>query len=328
METDYSRSIVKIIHECLRFNRESIEKTKEFKKFKHNKHLCPLLEEKLNLILDYFNRYRNLAYDIQGFNDEGSDVILYLNKDDNQKTICFQIKSHSELMAGKDIITKIGFQYAQSMKNYDPLEYYLIPCCYPNEKISKSQTLTDRLRNIRSEFSGYDRMTIIDPVEFAYFSRLSSEHIGTIIKLILEPDDVIYRKCLESIQELDKVQRYTYLRTLVLFVNNNFMPIEREIVVNDPAIVDYITENRILFYSKNSNYSLPKDYKGKYDLLAYYILETLDQKFVFLENGHVNIESSTIQHLIAFILDSKIRCNFNDNELINFLKDIFITQYT
>lgn len=279
------------------------------------------------MILDYFQRHKKIVYDIQSFDDDGSDIILYLDEKEEKDAICFQLKSHHELkQKGNGIITKIGGQYAQSMNRYKPIEYYIIPFGFVDEPISKSQTIRDKIRQIRASFSDYDKVTIIDPHEFVYFCKLSSEQIGTIIKLALDPDDLIFNKSLRILKGLDWLERYFFLRLLCLFISSNFSRIKLEEVMSDEILLNILLEQRLRIYNPNNGYDIPKDYKGNNGLIVYYVLQYLDPNFIEIEDENIVVNFTEYEPLIAFILDAKIRGNFSEIELMGYLNNTFIEQ--
>ncbi len=69
-----------------------------FKSYQHNDDLCPAFEKKVELILQAYSRHRATGVDIQGFQDEGADVLLqYKDHDGNISTFALQVKSYREI---------------------------------------------------------------------------------------------------------------------------------------------------------------------------------------------------------------------------------------
>src|SRR5688572_24702523 len=86
------------IQELLRYRRASFKATAAFRTLKHNEYLCPQLERQLDEVLNCFLKHRQIAYDVQGIHDRGTDVIFkFLDDDAESRYLGFQLKSFDDL---------------------------------------------------------------------------------------------------------------------------------------------------------------------------------------------------------------------------------------
>ena len=137
----------RVIFDLLQFQRSAPESTKEFNKLKHNQHLCPGLQKKLEIVLSAFEKYRKITYDIQGVRDRGSDVVLKQSDENINRFICFQIKTKEDLAKG-DYLKTLKAQYYDSLSSYQELiDYYILLCFHSEDKKYK-----EKMRTIEADF--------------------------------------------------------------------------------------------------------------------------------------------------------------------------------
>ncbi len=83
--------VQEVIYDLLQFRRATPESTRLFTRLMHDSDLCPKFQAKLELMLGAFRKYQQITYDLQGFKDRGSDVVVRQPSDDETKFICLQL---------------------------------------------------------------------------------------------------------------------------------------------------------------------------------------------------------------------------------------------
>lgn len=182
-----------VIEELLRYRQSPRKHSRVFRKLKHNAHLCPAFERQANRILDCFLKFHDIAYDVQGINDRGTDVVLRYdidpdNKESVSRYVAFQIKSYDDIDS-KDYLRILKAQCFEAKTEYKNMldQYYIILCTdqYQHE---------DKIRQIKKAFSTSENTTVIDPTYTATFLRLNRIRISSIVSSILRDDDFIYER--------------------------------------------------------------------------------------------------------------------------------------
>lgn len=153
---------VEIFTELLRRNALTDADTTDFKTYKHDKDLCPSFTELLEGMLGVFLSYHTDVHDIQGFSDEGIDVLLRYRDDDGEHKIGFQIKSYDEfeLWAKKklDVLKTLKAQYATAMHTVRAEEYFVVLC-------TDAIKHRNRIRSITSALKTFANCTVVKPKE-------------------------------------------------------------------------------------------------------------------------------------------------------------------
>ena len=240
-----------LVHELLRYKSSSDNATKAFENLKHNDHLCPLIEQQGNRILDCFVKYHSVAYDVQGINDRGTDVLLrYYEKSETGESesqfIAFQIKSFNDLNA-KNYLRELKAQCLESLSAFgDKLDQYYIILC--TNKI----THRNKIRQIKNAFASTINVTVIDPSYALTFLRLSPLRINSVVSILLRDDDIVYERAIRTLIDFAPTEIAVFLAIVYEAL------LKRNRTLNLNEIVD---QNFILdIFSKVPDYS--RDYYG------------------------------------------------------------------
>lgn len=209
--------IPKIVEELMRFRAASNESVAEFRRLEHNKHLCPFAERQLNRVLDCFLKFRQVAYDVQGIHDRGTDVLLrYATREDfdagDWACLSLQLKSFGDLEQST-YLKDLKSQLVDATSEYgDKLtQYYILLCADPDRQ-------RGRVREVKKAFSNQPKVTIVDPYYSHTFLRLGSIKVGAVVDSILREGDQIRRKAINAVlnyspTEAALVLAATYLAT-------------------------------------------------------------------------------------------------------------------
>ena len=195
-----NRCLERLIFEMMQYYRSDIESTEDFVKMKHNRHLCPALEKKCEDIIGALEKYHNVAYDIQGFRDMGTDVLIRVTEEEETRYICFQIKSEDDL-SKKGFLKTLKSQLFDCESHFQILsEYYILLCCDGRKN-------KEKIRLIKGEFAKKDRVFVIDPEFGLTFLRLKTIHIDALIKSILGHEDIVIKEASSLVSGLTPTER-------------------------------------------------------------------------------------------------------------------------
>lgn len=336
-----------IIYYLLQYRRASALSTKIFSQLAHNADLCPKFQYKLELIHSSFKKYQQITYDIQGFRDRGSDVIVRQPLGDENNFICLQIKSDTDLRA-KDYMTKLKAQSFETQITYKNLiDYYIILCCnIIDNKIGKKPSINierkNQIRAIEAEFATSKNIHVIEPEYAITFLQLSALQIDAAIKSKLASEDIVFRNALVLLTELSPSEKVLIFHLIILKIYQN----KNEVSVPDILDNSYIEEF----------YNLIPDYKREW----FFIDESLDSdgypwytkkeirvmeksrnlSFVtriaedldHLEgnlidrniNGNYEINLEILQPLVILMMDGNLRYNYSNEELIKYMMSLFL----
>lgn len=163
-----------------------------FRKLKHDRDLLPRLQGQLEAILDAYGKFQPIVYDTQGIRDDGSDIVLRVNGNDEQgmELIGFQVKSFEDLEK-EGYLQNLKAQTLESLNNIKGLRKYFIVLC-TDPKVHKKT-----IRLVESELKTTNGTEVIEP-EFAYtFLFMPKTRIEAIVKRAMEADDYVFKEALE-----------------------------------------------------------------------------------------------------------------------------------
>lgn len=183
------------ITRLLRYQHAPEKTTSLFRTLKHNADLLPKLQAVLEMVLQAYGKFEDVVYDMQGPRDDGSDVVLRCrakNDGAEPELISFQVKSFDDL-AKKNYMQELKAQRDDSFRKVRGLRYYFLLVC------TDGKAHRDRVRNIMAEFRSAVRTEVIEPT-FAYtFLHHPKTRVDAFIKRLMEADDYVFRRALESL---------------------------------------------------------------------------------------------------------------------------------
>lgn len=172
--------------------------TAQFNKVKHNSDLCPRFTEHAKRVISDYEKHRSNIHDIQGLSDLGVDVMVSFKTDDGEKRVGLQIKSYHDFKTWWGVKGATGFmeklqsQYAQARNRGRVDLWYLMLCTDEVEH-------RDALRHVRSEFTHYKDVKIIDPIEALSFYKMTEMDIDVAVSRRLSSDDYVRVKAEECL---------------------------------------------------------------------------------------------------------------------------------
>ncbi len=318
-----------IIDEILKYRKSSSSVTKRFRLLKHNKNLCPVVEHQIESILDCFIRFHSIAYDTQGINDKGIDVIsryevISDDMESENRYTAFQIKSYDDLEK-KDYLKSLKAQCFEAQKWLgEYLDHYYILLC--TSKICHKE----KIRQIKQAFTNAINVTIIDPTYMATFIRLSSIRIKSVVTTLLKDDDIIYKKANNDIEEFTPTQAAVYIALIskATFYPNLVIDIEqirdnafvRKIYSEVPDYEDnyyFNYEATDLLNNKTKKY---KDRKRELDQRFLEDVDTLrDNVFSFGAGGLLEVDLNHARPIQAVLFDGLVRFDVPVSNLLDFV---------
>ncbi|WAC08835.1 MAG: hypothetical protein OS130_06525 [Thermodesulfobacteriota bacterium] len=144
-----NETIQDIITRLLRYQRTPDKTTSNFKRWKHNNDILPILQRQLEMILSSYGKFQPVVYDTQGILDDGSDLILRHREvslvEKEFAIISFQAKSYDDLCK-KTYMQELKAQRDDTFRKVVGLNYYFLFLC--TDAIEHK----NKLRNIAAEF--------------------------------------------------------------------------------------------------------------------------------------------------------------------------------
>jgi hypothetical protein len=121
----------RLLHELLKFRRADPASTEVFMHWKHDSDLLPRFRDQVEAAFSAFHKYQRNTYEIQGFRDEGTDILLKEKVSDEEQNsfFCFQIKSEWDLQQ-PDYLQTLKSQFFDTQRRYrtELQEYFIILC--------------------------------------------------------------------------------------------------------------------------------------------------------------------------------------------------------
>ncbi len=329
----------KIVDELLRYREGSILSTKTFRSFKHNKHLCPAVEKKLNTVIECLSKFHNIAYDVQGIHDRGTDVLLRDSEGEPEESnyIAFQIKSFEDLNS-EDYLTRLKAQCFESQNEYgNKLEQYYILLC------TDKSAQENQIREIKKAFGTSSRVTVIDPQYAITFLRLNEIRIAAVVDSVLRKDDLVYKKVRQIIDELTPTEAALTVAILHQSIIDRKANVDLELIRNSRFIKEIY--NRVpdyprdyyFFYDEDlSNISEEnddseektkeksesyEDRKRDFNIRISEDLDLLDGQLFSIsgESGEIELDYDYGLPIQAILLDATVRYEYNGDELLNYI---------
>lgn len=224
-----------VIAEILRYRESPRKFTRAFKELKHNADLCPLVERQINRILECFLKFNEIAYDIQGITDRGTDVVLrnYIQSDSGDskaRFTAFQIKSYHDLKS-KDYLAKLKAQCFEATVEYGESldQYYILLCTDKSEH-------EEKIRQVKKAFDSASNVTVIDPVYMATFLRLNPIRISSVVTTLMKEDDVVYEKAMSDIEAFTPTEAAVYCAIVLEATVSSGSRFSVEVIQNVPFI--------------------------------------------------------------------------------------------
>ena len=186
-----------IVAELVRFKRVSVAETRTFRTLKHNVHLCPKIEERLNRMLDCFTKYQKIVYRVQGINDRGTDLVLRYEVKDSSRYISFQVKSFDD-MKGKKYLRDLKASLTEVKTEYgDALEHYYILLC------TDAEFHRDKINEVSKAFSTDQLVSVIEPRYVLPFISLSNFHVEVVVDSFLRREDIVHTEARATLVGLE-----------------------------------------------------------------------------------------------------------------------------
>lgn len=321
-----------LVHELLRYKASSDRATEIFERLKHNDHLCPLIEQQGNRILDCFVKYHSVAYDVQGFNDRGTDVLLSYYRDNEEgeperKFIAFQIKSLDDLKR-TDYLREIKAQCIESLSAFgDKLDQYYILLC------TNKQKHINKIRQIKNAFSSTDRVTVIDPSYAITFIRLSPLRINSVVSTMLRDDDIVYERAINILMDFSPSEIAVFLA----IVYEALLKRKRFVNLNEISQLNFLVDafDKVPDYGKgyydvldshlnyNDQEDLPIDLKRDYQIRFAEAIDSLDGHLFSIDGDshEIVIDFEYSLPVQAVLLESAVRYEYTGDQLLSYVFD-------
>lgn len=322
--------LIEIIDNLLRYKESPKKATIKLKKASHNNDLCPAFEKRFRMILDCFQKYQKVVYDIQGFNDKGTDIMLRFGKDDFQKYIAFQIKSYKDIEK-KNYLEKLKLQFYDSKNHFEnKMEQYYILLC------TDALKHRNKIRQIKNEFSKTKEITVIDPTYILTFFKVNELKINAQIEGMLKDEDIVFERAKNLIGDLTPSE----VAILITIIGKLIFGGKREINFKEIKEVHFIRsiysylpdiDRDLYFYDEEDEYlgndldeedilDNDKIVGRSFEERFYEDLEYLNIDFITLDtrSESFKVELEYIQPIQSILLDAIVRYEYDLNDLLEY----------
>ena len=180
-----------LLEELLRYRQASKSQTASLAEYTHDD-LCRKIEDQIELMLGSFRKYQNISYMVQGPRDQGVDVLIKSTdkKDEPEKYIALQVKSHRELDdKSNDLSKQLKSGYFDAKDRYDChlLRYYILLA-------GDADKHKNRLTAITNEFARASDIRIINSRYLLTFLKMPQSTIAAIVDRHLGEEDYVCKK--------------------------------------------------------------------------------------------------------------------------------------
>lgn len=316
--------LIEVIDGLLKYKLGFIRSTKKFKSMKHNKDILPSLEEKFKMILDCFNKFQKVVYDIQGIGDQGSDMLIRFGQKNFDKYIAMQIKSYTDIEKD-DYLDKLRLQYADTCSNFGEklLHYYILLCTDDEEHQNK-------IRQINNKFSKITDVTVIDSKYMITFIQHSQFRIMAYVEYLAKIDDVVYKNAIKVTDDLTPTEISIILSMVYNFIEYGKRKYSSKYIFDDQFIKELFLkipdrEREYYFvddsYESGSKQFYKKNLNRKLEDRINIDLEYLEDNYFWINNstGEYEIDVKYFKPLISIMLDSQIRYEYEKADLLKFV---------
>jgi len=305
-----------VIYDLLYYGKTSAAETSNFKELKHNKDLVPAFNNKLNDIIEYFDRYHKISYDIQGIRDKGIDVLVKYDYEYNNNLIGIQIKSFDDLEE-KEWTTKLKAQITDVISHYGSknlVDFYIAFCT----DISKHK---DKIRNATADLAGIKNINlhILSPEQSLYFIQLADFQIGSYLKKKLSEDDPIVTEAKESLEGLTLAQSAMVIDAASYFIQNGNVEFKYKVVTESTFVSEVYDKfpNIPINMLEADDKKLKKIFGVHYEINEIEDFQLLNDKGIFDSNAYSDsykFDHGSYISLIAILYESIARYRYDDDE--------------
>jgi len=205
-----------ILSQLIFLGRSRPDATKKFKLLAHNNDLCPTFHDKVETILKSYNRHKTSALDIQGFRDNGADILFTFEDEDGKKdAVALQVKSQKEIeddikrpKGQVSLVRDLKAQRTEAQSKHRISMYYILLCC-------DIDLHRDYVRKVAAEFTSLDDVKIVTPQHALYFYDLDHADIAANCARILCRTDFVVRKARDELNDLNPAHRRILIGSIV-----------------------------------------------------------------------------------------------------------------
>lgn len=177
-----------LFEELLRYHKVKSTETSEFVYMSHDE-LCRAVLERIDLLLNAFEKYQHISYLVQGPRDNGVDVLLKgtVREDEPERFFGVQVKSYAELEDRKNELAqklKAGLHDARNSYGDSMERYYILLC-------GDAKSHEKRIFAITNEFAKTKIVRVIGPRHAMAFLRMPTSTIAAVVDRHLSDEDYV-----------------------------------------------------------------------------------------------------------------------------------------
>lgn len=205
-----STKVQEMIFSILREDFAKDSETTVFKKLKHNKDLVPKINDNLNYLVEFYGRYSNASYDIQGIRDNGIDILIKYCLEDDFKLhyIGLQIKSFDDIEE-ESWLTKLKAQLFDSDSYKDVEDIYVVFC-------TDCTRHKNKIRNATADIlKANDKIHIIEPTRALTFYKMNKIDIAIRVQHLFQVDDPLFKDAANSLSEFNFIEAAVIIEATV-----------------------------------------------------------------------------------------------------------------
>ncbi|MNJ40981.1 hypothetical protein D3C77_358870 [compost metagenome] len=195
--------------------------------------------DKIDEILNLFERYGTLVTGSQSVRDNGIDVYLSFTHNDKTHRVGFQIKSESEVLRDKgtnekhSVIGALKRQAFEAIHSGKVDEWWVVPCINYNKHHKLIQQINAEIIVGMSNHNGV-KIKLLDPRDAISFLSKDKGEIDALCTRFLCREDEVLKGALSEVEDLTTFQR----KCILSFI---FRGLEGRAYVSSEEILDFET---------------------------------------------------------------------------------------
>lgn len=222
-----------LLEELLRYRTVKSTETGDFSQMSHDE-ICRAIQEKIDLLLNAFEKYQHISYMVQGPRDNGVDILLKgsIREDEPERYFGIQVKSYAELEDRKnDLSQKLKAGLHDARNSYgDQMERYYILLC------GDARAHEKRISAITNEFAKTKLVRVIGPRHAMAFLKMQGSTVAAIVDRNLSDEDYVRKVARNEVAGYNEKKLYFVLACICEALDSANDGLSEDFFANSPRL--------------------------------------------------------------------------------------------